>query len=127
MQYFGHFLNSDLRGMLEEKDKRAVRMIFSIFGAYIDRAAEFRNEANMNGLYNMYSDVMSRVVSQNYGQRRYVAEPDTMCRDVCAFTRDVVNIILPVCTSGIFLPQFHLLDRPIEVLLSFGNLSARVT
>lgn len=66
MQCNGFFLNSGVRGMLEGKDCRAVDIIFLFIGASTDRAAAFQSSVEMAGVHRMYSDIVSKMVSQNY-------------------------------------------------------------
>lgn len=57
------FLNKGVREMLEENEYRAVYIIFSIKGAYINRVTEFQNDTNTNGVHYIYFDIVSNVVS----------------------------------------------------------------
>lgn len=66
IQLNGLVLNSGVREILGEKDYCAVDLVFSI-GYYIDRAPEFKMDASTTGVHCMYSDIIHKVVSQNYG------------------------------------------------------------
>lgn len=66
-QFNSLFLNNGLNGTLQEKDFRAVSMVFPIIAAYTDRETGFQNDANVTGVHFMYSNTVSKLVSQNYG------------------------------------------------------------
>lgn len=68
MRLNGFYLNSVVRRMLVGNKYRAADMVFTIIGAYTERAAGFQNDANMTGVYHIYSVMLSKVVSRNYGQ-----------------------------------------------------------
>lgn len=63
MQLNGISLNSRVCGTVERKDHGAVHTVFSIIGAYRDRAKRFRNYANRTSVHRLYSDIGSKVVS----------------------------------------------------------------
>lgn len=66
----------------------------------------------------------AKVVSQNYGRERYVAKREQVCRDICTFNHNIVNIFSPVCTSGLSKLKPHLLDHIIENNLRFWSVFA---
>lgn len=68
----------------------------------------------------MYSDMVFKVLSQNFCQGWSVTEFEILCRDIRAFRHKVVNIILPVCTSKLFTRKFHILNHLIEIFSIFG-------
>lgn len=92
--------------MLLENVYQAVRMVFPTIGIYINRGTGFESDANITGVHRMYSDVVSKVVSQNYSQGWIVAELETWRRDVCAFKNLVEKILLTVFKYGLFTLKF---------------------
>lgn len=68
VQLYDLFQNSGVRGMIEGKDYCPLDMVLPSTGAYIERAIGFQNHASMNGALRRYSDINSKVVSQNNGQ-----------------------------------------------------------
>lgn len=95
MQFNGRFLNNGVREILERKNYHAVDIILSITDAYIDRATGFQNVASKTGVHRMYADIVSKVVSQNYGQEWSVAILKYFRKDVCAFKHKLVNMFSP--------------------------------
>lgn len=74
-------------------------MVFSDIGAYIDRETWSQNDAIMTGVHRTYSDVVSEVVSQNYGRGLSVVELGNLHRDVYVFKHNVYKMFLYVCKS----------------------------
>lgn len=66
-------------------------MVFTFIETNIDRAKGFKNDANMTGVYRMYSNMMTKVVTLSYGHRWPVAELKTFRREVCEFQHNIVN------------------------------------
>lgn len=120
----GLFVNRGLREILQGKDYREVYVVLPIIGSYIDRATVVQNDANMTGGHHMYSDTMSKVLSLNYGQGWSEAELEALRKYLFAFIHRVVTILLPICTSGLLTPKFHLLDHLMEEISRLKNISA---
>lgn len=97
--------------------------VFPDIRAYIDLATEFQNNANMTGVLRLYSDMMFKVGSQNYGRGLYAAKLESLRGDVCAFEHKHVNMFSHVRKSGLFLLKFHFLDHMIENMSRFENFS----
>lgn len=57
----------------------------STLETYSDRVSEFCNDANRTFVHQIYSEIVSKVVSQKNGRGCSVAELEKMCRDDCAF------------------------------------------
>lgn len=74
MHWNALFLNNGVSGMLKRENYRAVKTVFLPIQAYVDDAARFQNDANITCVLRSYSDTVSKVVSQNYGQAWIVAE-----------------------------------------------------
>lgn len=53
--------------MLDGKDIVAVDIVFIIIGTYIDQAAQFQNDASINGVPRVHFDIVSELMSQSYG------------------------------------------------------------
>lgn len=66
MQFGRLFLNSGALVVLKDKDYRSVYAVFLIIEAYIKRATGFLYDANMTCFRRTYSNIVSKVVSQNY-------------------------------------------------------------
>lgn len=66
----------------------------------------FKNDAIMTGVYRMYSYILSKVVSQSYGQKWYMSHTEELCKDVLAFKHKIVKTFLPVCKFGLFTINF---------------------
>lgn len=86
------FLNRGVRGMLGWKDYLAVDILFLIIGVYIDCATVFQNDANMAGVHSVYSEVVSKVVSQNHARGWSVAKLEKLRRVRRAFKQKVVSL-----------------------------------
>lgn len=99
-------------------------MVFLIIGAYIDHDAGFHYDADLTGVRRMYSDMVSRVVSQNYVQGWSVEELEKLRRDFRAFKHMVVNMFSSVFSSRLFTLKFHLLDHLVEDISRSGGISA---
>lgn len=84
--------NNTMREILQGEIYRAVNKIFQTIGTCIDRAIRFQNEVNMTDVHRMYPDRMSKVVSQNYGRKRFMGELETLLKNDCLFKHIVVNI-----------------------------------
>lgn len=108
--------------MLEGKYYPAMMLKFPVIGAYID-APGFRNEAIVTGVHRIYSDIVSKVMSQNYDREWSVAKLEILRNVGSAFKPKVVNTFSPVCTSGLVTLKFQLLDHLVEDVLRFGCLS----
>lgn len=78
------FLKSGVRGMLEVKEFRVVNMAFPIIEAHVDRATRFKNHENMTGAHCMYSDMVCKEVSQNYGREWFLIGREKGCKGFCA-------------------------------------------
>lgn len=124
MQLIGYLHYGGNLGILERKDYLAEDIIFTITGAYINRETWFRNGANMTGFLCMYSNIVSKIVSRNYGRGCTVAELETLRKNVCAFKHQVLNMFLLACTSGLCILKFHILDHLIEDISKFESKSA---
>lgn len=120
----GLFLNSDVSRVLKGKDYRAMDLVFLITEIYIDRATALQKDANRTGFHRLYSDTMSKVVSQNHVREWSVARLETLCSDICAYNHMLVNMFLHACPSVLFTLKFHLLFHRIEDISSFENLWA---
>lgn len=110
--------------MQEGKDHCAADMIFPTIRAYINRAKAFQNNANMTGVYCMDSNIIFKVMSQNYGREGSVAELETESKDFCVFKHKFVNTLSPLCTFGLFTPKYRLLDHLIEDSSNSGSVPA---
>lgn len=60
--------NSFVCAMLKGKDYCAADMVFPTLRAYIDRATESKKNPIITGVHRMYSGIVLKVVSQNYGR-----------------------------------------------------------
>lgn len=67
MLWRGLSLNSCVFRTLEEKGYCTEDLVFRTIRAYIDRASGFRENAKMANGHPMYFNMVSKVVSQNYG------------------------------------------------------------
>lgn len=74
MQFHAFFLNTGIHVLRKEKDYRTVSLILPIMGATTDRTTGFQNDTNMINVPLMYYDMVSKVISRNFGRRSFVAE-----------------------------------------------------
>lgn len=95
MQLNGIFLKSGVRGMLKRNDRREVCMQFSIIKASINRAICIQKGANVTGVHGVYSDIVSKLVSQIYSGGYFPAEIEKLRREVGRFRHKVVNMFSP--------------------------------
>lgn len=61
--------------------------------------------------HRIFCDIVSKLVSQNYGKKWSVANYEKLGRDVCSFKHKVVNVFSSVCTYRLFTLKFHALDH----------------
>lgn len=78
--------------MLKGKEFCAVVIVVPSVGTYINRATDVQYEANTSNFHSMYSNIVLKVVSQNYGRECSVVESEKLGRDVCTTNRKVVTI-----------------------------------
>lgn len=69
MQFNSFILNGSLHEMIERKYGRTVSIEFPTVGANIDRATGFQNEASLSSVHHIYSNIVLKIMSQNYHQR----------------------------------------------------------
>lgn len=99
-------------------------------GANIDRATRFHNNESMTGIYQTQSDMMSRTLSENYGQKWFMTGFENLRRDVWAFKHKNVIMFFSVWTSRLITLKFLVLNHYIENIYtpgSFSRLYARHT
>lgn len=77
----------------------------------------------MAGVHPVHSDILFKVVSQNYGNRWSVADLEIL-RKVRAFKHKMVNMVWPVCIHGLFTVKSYLLNYVKEDISMFGGTAA---
>lgn len=73
MRLTGLLLIYGVNRMLEENDYCEVDMVFQYTRVYYGRATGFQSEEIVTGVQQIYSDVVFKKMSQNYGQVRFLA------------------------------------------------------
>lgn len=68
------FLSCGVRWMLERKAYRAMDVLLSINGFYIDSATRFGNCSNIPDFHNMFPDIVRKLVLQDYRRGWFVLE-----------------------------------------------------
>lgn len=116
------YTKSELKGMLEGKDYRALDMDFQFVVAFIDRATSTQESCLMTLAYPMYSKLLlgrNKQLEEEENWNRHFVD---LTRHTDGFKKLLCEVFDALCDSGWYTLRFHLLDDLVEDLDRFGTL-----
>lgn len=120
-QLNGIFVQDGLRGMLEGKDYRTLDCFFPFIFAYVDSWLGYSEEAPLTKIHVLYTDLVNRLMSDNYSNGWSDAELQDLRSTVLTFKKQVWSLFGPHCDRGLNTLKFHLLDHLVDDLQRFGT------
>ena len=121
-QLNGIYMTRGLRGMLEGKDYRALDVMFPFVFGYVDCWLGTSAEASLTKIHVSYTDLVNRLMTDNFGEGWSAADFSDMQKEVSAFKEDISKLFGPHCKTGLQTLKFHLLDHMVLDLERFGSL-----